>query len=284
MDQVSEIKRLLRESTRPEWADRLEGCETENICLMCSCQFLHVKKGCHLKRLCVVCAEKAAKKARRTYGPMFEGLPLFKERKGRGLSFLTLTLENCQSIAIGMFKIKKAIKRFYHTQFGKHIKGGIVCYEVTKNEETGLYHVHAHLIIESRWLENREKSVFNKVLDRNVSPLCDAWFWASEGSYIVYIEAVKSREKALDYCMKYSFKMPSLNPGELINFAIQMYRKRSFYRFGSLYKIKLVKVRAVCSECNCPFEYLSEGEYLYIIKVDCLSVKRDRGRGAIYGC
>ena len=95
-----------------KWVDRLERCQTElaEYQVVCDCRARRPPYSCTLPSLCPICAKKRLRKVTDGLNRVFHKYPLWKERKGRGLSTVTFTQESQKSHKHGVFLLKKSIK------------------------------------------------------------------------------------------------------------------------------------------------------------------------------
>lgn len=111
--------------------------------------------------------------------------------KAKYPKFLTLTLkhsddplpEQISRIYTAFQKLKKK------AAFKKHIFGGVWFFQVVKSKKTQEWHPHLHILLDGKYIAQKL--------------LCQLWQEITGDSYIVHIEAVKDKKKALDYAARY---------------------------------------------------------------------------------
>ena len=145
--------------------------------------------------------------------------------------FVTLTLRhNRASLSAQVDRLYRCItvlrKRKDFTQI---FKGGVIVCEVKKSERDGCWHVHAHLLVEGQYVQQRDLSA--------------AWYEITGDSSIVDIRAVDGIDKATAYLTKYVTKPADSTVYEdaasLREYIVQMHGRRLVTTFGAWRGLKL---------------------------------------------
>jgi len=114
----------------------------------------------------------------------------------------------------------------------KLIEGGIAFLEITRNERTGHWHPHSHVIFAGKYIA---KAV-----------LRDMWFDITGDSWIVDIRLIRTPQAAASYVLKYATKAISArvwrNPDALTEAIRALSGKRAFNCFGSWTAFNLSRV------------------------------------------
>lgn len=260
-----EMLELLEAEGMDKWASRFERCGVDytGAELVCSCRAIKQRLRCNLKGICQGCGARGRKKLVDGLIGYFQGFPLWNERKPEALRFLTFTQENCHSYSHGVFLLKRAIKKWRRTLFGKKVLGGIFSIQTTRGNVPGAYHVHAHGMVYSSWLENRYFTNEVRELGFNLSDLAYSWYQATDRhDYIVDVQPVTNRKKALEYILSYVFKSDEgFSKSIKLEMVKSQYKKRSFNRFGVMHNIKVKKSGgSICFDCGDPIIYVSAFE------------------------
>jgi hypothetical protein len=158
------------------------------------------------------------------------------------LKMLTLSRQNHPNLEQGLDILIQSFRRLRHSKFWKkYVDGGVMVIEITG--EPGNWHPHIHCFIYSKRIS------WDEILKH--------WKKASKGGCGVYIKNV-SHHGAIHYVTKYVTKANTDNEFSDI-FEMAMKGRRTFQRFGSFQKIKMVKYYShrVCENCGCN-EWLTE--------------------------
>ena len=144
--------------------------------------------------------------------------------------FLNLTeRDNDDPLSVRMDRITAALRKLRHTKAWKrHVKGGVMVWEVTRNVEKGTWHPHVHLIIDGEYWDQAE--------------IHKAWKECLGGDGGVRIEACHDRVRSARYLAKYLAKDTEVAywPAETIrDFATGMHRRRLIATFGSMHKLNV---------------------------------------------
>lgn len=144
--------------------------------------------------------------------------------------FLTLTeRDNSDPLSVRMDRITAAVRRLRHTKAWKrHVKGGVMVWETTRNEKAGTWHPHVHLILDGEfWSHASLRAEWQKAL-------------GNEGT--ARIEACHDRVKSARYLAKYLAKdseIASWRAATIEEFATAMHRRRLVATFGSMHKLNV---------------------------------------------
>lgn len=173
-------------------------------------------------RLCPTCQRERAYDVRQV---------LATHCQGKDLSFITLTLrhekrplaETITALMTGWRELRRLVG------WKTTVHGGTYVTEIKRNERTGLWHCHLHIIVEAKYLPQYELSAM--------------WLSATRTSQIVDIRRVHDVGKQLSYITKYISKPIDgsifRNPEALAEFAQATRGVRSLGCFGTWRKLKL---------------------------------------------
>ncbi|MEK6910529.1 MAG: protein rep [Nanoarchaeota archaeon] len=238
---------------------RLRNCGKGFHIFICNCNILKVKKRCNY-RVCEFCGKIRSYKFYDKYIEIIKVKPIPHYFNGRGLKFLTLTIVNQSDMIKAIDELFESITRFKRDKYVKeHIYGGLGCIEVKVGND-GLWNVHAHFIIDSRYLDMRSHNKTGQD-----TKLVEVWKRCSKGSYIVDIRPVKGREGALRYVLKYLTKgIIDLTDKQKAEFFEKTFGRRLLFTFGDFYDIpKITKEKRVCKDCGGRYMYIYEGSEEY---------------------
>lgn len=227
---------------------------------MCGCGFKKFPKKCNYR----ICTECAKSRSFRFYKKYLK--PLRKKRIARsiydlGLRFLTLTIINQENLEEGINYLYKSFYKFNRRSYLKErIFGGLGVIDIKKGND-GLWNLHAHFIIDSRYLDVKS----HKKTGRD-SKLVQEWKHCTKGSGVLYIERIRNHKGALNYVLKYLTKgISDLSVEEKASFFKQIFGRRLLFTFGQFYKIKEIKVKFTCNDCGECYQYISVGTEEYEI-------------------
>lgn len=170
-------------------------------------------------RLCPTCMRRRASKVKSQLVALIS--------KMNAPRFLTLTeRDNTDPLAQRMDRITSAVRRLRHTQAWKrHVKGGVMVWETTRNEAKGTWHPHVHLIIDGDFWAH-------------ASVLAE-WKKALQGDGAARIEACHDRTRSARYLAKYLAKdteIAAWPESTIVEFAGAMHRRRLVATFGAMHK------------------------------------------------
>jgi len=184
-------------------------------------------------RLCPLCALRRAREAATKYGAAVAAMGAARH--------LVLTAPSVAAPLREQLKeMGEALKRLRSQHAWKRrVCGGLYTIEITRNEQTGLWHPHLHVIIDGGYFPHAE--------------LCEAWrlalrsgnTWSnlkSEDSVIVHISAVHDRKQLARYIAKYIAKPAALGSwpnGSICEYGLAVAGRRMMHTFGSLHGVKL---------------------------------------------
>lgn len=173
-------------------------------------------------RICPTCMRRRASKVRARLVGLVGSM--------NAPRFLTLTeRDNCDPLDVRMDRITAAVRRLRHTAAWKrHVTGGVMVWETTRNEKAGTWHPHVHLIIDGDfWAHASLLAEWKKAL-------------GSDGA--ARIEACHDRVKSARYLAKYLAKdseLSSWSPETIVEFAKAMHRRRLVATFGRMHKLNV---------------------------------------------
>jgi len=192
-------------------------------------------------RFCPVCSVTRRLRVRSRLEFLVENV---KAGSGYNFKHLTLTIKNQQNLSLMTSSIVKSFRKLRQTRSWKfHVKGGAFVIEITGN--SGNWHVHLHVIIESKYYKWAE--------------ILALWKKLSSGQG-VYIQNIPKRE-IVRYLTKYISKTDTTPEcREDINDALR--GTRLFQPFGSWFAINKLykKPPPQCPECHGTY-FMISGEY-----------------------
>ena len=114
--------------------------------------------------------------------------------KGKFLRFLTLTLRSFgDSLRMTLARLNQYLRTLQATFFWKsHAKGGAIFIEVKRGSQAGGWHVHAHVLLEGRYMPHAE--------------IKHLWHEITRDSFIVHIAPVNDEHGMIGYVTKYVAK------------------------------------------------------------------------------
>lgn len=144
--------------------------------------------------------------------------------------FLTLTeRDNADPLSRRMDRITAAVRRLRHTKAWKrHVTGGVMVWETTRNEKAGTWHPHVHIIIDGDFWAH--------------ASLLAEWKKALGGDGAARIEACHDRVKSARYLAKYLAKdteIATWKAATVCEFASAMHRRRLVATFGRMHKLNV---------------------------------------------
>lgn len=195
------------------------------------CSGKHVMPERCQDRTCGTCRKKDYYRLLGKYQPLVEQMP-----KNR-LRLITLTLKNGPDLAERRQLLKTSISKLRRQQRYKDVFfGGIIVEEHVNKGETG-WNSHAHLIIEGRYIDQKQLSA--------------DWALLTD-SPIVDIRAITDPITVLRYVLKYLTKSPEIDTQEHRDeYNTALKGKRLVQPFGAWYgKVKVEKKPYLCDECG----------------------------------
>lgn len=169
-------------------------------------------------RLCPTCSRRRAAKVKRRLIDLV--------MKMDAPRFLTLTeRDTTEPLKTREAALTAALRRFRHTKaWKKHVKGGVMVWEVTTNVAAGTWHPHVHLIIDgSYWSHAELWAEWKKCLGHDGS---------------ARIEACHSRADAARYLSKYlrqDGEVAFWPAKQLCEYATAKHRTRLIATFGTMH-------------------------------------------------
>jgi hypothetical protein len=137
--------------------------------------------NCH-DRFCAPCGVERGERIARN---------LATHCKDRRLKFVTLTLRHRAS-ALGpqVRRLLRCWRQLRATSFWRHsVAGGAYVIEIKISAATSMWHVHMHVILESRWLPQRR--------------LSEVWHRVTGDSFVVDVRQVADQARGIAYVTKY---------------------------------------------------------------------------------
>lgn len=184
-------------------------------------------------RLCPLCALRRAAEAAEKYGKAVATMDSARH--------LVLTAPALDApLAVQLRGMQDAMKRLrQQLAWKRRVDGGVYTIEVTRNDSTGRWHPHLHVIIDGEYFPHHE------LMDawRQALSSCDLWADLVPGDrVIVHISAVHNRKKLARYIAKYIAKPADLCRWSLAcirEYALAVVGKRMMHTFGTLHGVKL---------------------------------------------
>lgn len=170
-------------------------------------------------RLCPTCMRRRAFKVRVRLAGLVGAM--------NAPRFLTLTeRDTTEPLKIRLDRLTDAVRRFRHTKAWKrHVRGGVMVWETTRNEAAGTWHPHVHLIIDGEFWPHAE--------------LWEEWKKCIGKDGTARIEACHDRNKSARYLAKYLAKDSEISswlPATVCEFATAMHRRRMIATFGQMHR------------------------------------------------
>lgn len=148
-----------------------------------------VAKTCR-SRACPICRKTQAKQLQQR---LDWALPA---GTGKNLRLVTLTLKHSsRPLREQLDFLRASFRRLRQRKFWRrHTRYGYGIIEIGYNEKTKKWHPHLHVIAHGKWMEQRT--------------LANEWAAVTHGSRIVDLRAIRNRERAVSYVLKYMSKGP----------------------------------------------------------------------------
>ncbi len=146
--------------------------------------------------------------------------------------FIGLTLESSdRPLRDQLIDLRQSFARLRRsTLWRERATGGVYCIEVTYNRERRQWHPHLHAIVDGRYIHKPR--------------LSEAWYEASNGSYIVDISAIASAGQVVKYITKYVAKSDdasSFPDPQIAEWASEVHGLRLVHTFGHLHGVQLLQ-------------------------------------------
>jgi len=252
------------------------GLQTGEMLRRCDCgiSISPIMHHCSL-RTCFNCSKIRQRKILKKFLPFMDSLPVTYNLRFR---FLTISPKNYETLEEGLKSINKSWNRFLETDYAlANILsvggGGIYIIETTKHDNG--YHMHMHIILYSRYLENR-------VEDKQDSPLVKALTHAFRRSVNVFIQSkeFKSKREILKYSLKYvsAYKDSFDNIDDFVDYILKTRKKRLLNTFGCFYNYKPTKKACVCWFCKKEIEFIMDYEVInaYLKSQEAVRMNKNR--------
>lgn len=208
---------LVRVGTRERALDAFSNCGANLWLAVDGEQLSLVANHCH-NRHCEACA-----RGKRAALVAAVSLRL-REQRAR-CRFLTFTLK-CQPVPLvdQLDRLLASFRRLRQRQFWKKlVTGGAFFVEIKLGENSGLWHVHLHVLAEGSFIDQRKLSA--------------EWHAVTGDSYIVDVRAIAEDAKVASYVAKYATKplhsKVILQPDKLDECIVSVRGRRLVQPFGS---------------------------------------------------
>lgn len=221
-------------------AQRFRYCGFEYIILKCSdCSQSFLGAGRCESRLCKRCAKKHGARVWTRQMVIIKNLPVDGRHR---LSFLTLTKRVDPLKLPNEFDVRalakcgrKLINKLYPKKFNN---GAFAVIEIGENNN-----IHIHALVYGPYIKQERIS--------------ELWLKITGDSSIVYIRAVRSPKKCVNYLLKYISKPPEYkNPEKYAQFLDAIYRVRRIHTYGVFYGCRLFKKDPFpCYFCGSKLKY-----------------------------
>ena len=115
---------------------------------------------------------------------------------GKNLRLITLTMKHTsRPLREQLDFLRASFRRLRQRVFWRsHVRYGYGIIEIAYNNKAKQWHPHLHVIAHGKWMEQKR--------------LAHAWAEVTHGSRIVDIRAIRNRQKAVSYVLKYMNKGP----------------------------------------------------------------------------
>lgn len=144
--------------------------------------------------------------------------------------FVTLTLKHRpESLRENHDRLQKAFRSLRKEPvWSGRVTGGICVTEITRNERTGMWHTHLHLVVDGEFLPQKQ--------------LSEAWNRCTGDSVIVDVRAVHDRSRVASYIAEYVAKPQDLHTWQatsVLEFAAHMHGRRMVATFGKCHRVNV---------------------------------------------
>lgn len=138
-------------------------------------------------RLCEPCQDDKRRRLR-------ERIQIRCDEAGPDVRFFTFTLRHSRTpLRAQIDRLKRSLRALHRRPWWKaHQRGGIDCIEQKISEKDGLWHVHAHCLVEGSWIDQHE--------------LSRVWHEITGDSSVVDVERKGTSEQMAKYATKYATK------------------------------------------------------------------------------
>lgn len=118
--------------------------------------------------------------------------------------FVTFTLKSQDtSLEFQIQRLYESFVAMRRTKIWKQsVRGGVWFFQLTMNKETGLWHPHIHVLVDSEYMKSKK--------------LSEEWYRITCDSWIVDIRKVEDPEKAAEYVARYA-----TIPGEILKCTVR---------------------------------------------------------------
>jgi len=240
LDNIRISKQLEKSPKFKNQAKKLSDCcKYKNLFLGEDNSFIELGKRCGY-RICPHCGKIRSYMYFKQFIGFLKTKKLIRYMQGKGLRFLTLTIKNVKNLSKGIDKFYDSFTKFKRRKYFKdNIFGGLGTLDIKKGND-GLWNLHGHFIINSKYLDMKSHKKTGKD-----SKLVSEWNHCTKGSGILYLEKVKGYEGSLGYVLKYLVKgILDLSPKEKAIFFKKTYKRRLLFTFGEFYGIKRPKIKS----------------------------------------
>ena len=187
---------------------------------------LKVKLGCG-DRTCPSCRKK-------WFGYHF-GTILEIVSKWKAVYFMTLTLRNIPDREWSRGHVRDLRANFGKLRHRfKTILGGFYCVQTT-NRGKG-WHLHLHVLFDGSYIHQ--------------AALSKAWAEITSGSWIVGIELVQDRRKAVGYLLRDFLQAPKIRPEDVEFFNSVFRGARLIQPFGKYKNVRFLRAPFACPSCG----------------------------------
>lgn len=227
---------------------------------MCGCGFKKFPKRCNY-RICTECGKARSFKFYKKYIEYLKKKRIARSIYDSGLRFLTLTIINQENLEEGINYLYRYFYKFNRRSYLKErVSGGLGVIDIKKGND-GLWNLHTHFIIDSKYLDVKSHKKTGKD-----SKLVQEWKHCTGGSGVLYIERIRDHKGALNYVLKYLTKgISDLSVEEKASFFKQIFGRRLLFTFGEFYRMKEIKIKFKCEDCGLFYQYISVGTEEYEI-------------------
>ena len=150
--------------------------------------------------------------------------------KADSLRFLTLTVRSNEKPLAeqldDLYGWYRELRR--RKAWKRHVRGAIATVEITRNEETGEWHPHLHVICDGEFWHQRDISI--------------EWGEVTGGSTIVDIRRINKRSSVARYIAKYASKPANMDgwpPEAICEYAAGVHRRRMLITSGRMHNVPI---------------------------------------------
>lgn len=240
LDNIRISKQLKKDPKFKKQSEKLANCRKHKNLFLGENGFIEIGSGCGF-RICNYCSKVRANFYYNQFIDYLKTKNIPRFFNGKGLRFMTLTIKNVKNLIKGINKFYDSFTKLKRRSYFKDkIKGGIGTLEIKEGKD-GLWNIHGHFIIDSKYLDM--KSHLKK--EGTDSKLVQEWKHCTKDRGILDVRKIKDYERSLGYVLKYLTKgIKDLSIKEKVKFFKLTYKRRLIFTFGNFYGIKRPKKKS----------------------------------------